>query len=163
LSARQLSARHGIPSLLSQNVVLFFTPSGWHAENGSAWERGDFVLKIRAELPGSVEKSGGRDSRLNVVCRLSQQDFLKPATIVGRGENIALHTLIRGMTGKVRDTPQSRRYRCNRLAQHRFRLALTTPRDGRLVRCENDNIGVEREVLCPVMLRQHVRPTMETK
>jgi hypothetical protein len=32
-----------IPSLLSQNVRLFFlTPSGWHAETGIAWERGDF-------------------------------------------------------------------------------------------------------------------------
>jgi|SRR5580698_5147027 hypothetical protein len=101
-------------------MVLFFTPSGWHAENGSAWERGDFVLKIRAELPASVEKSGDQDSRTNVVYGLSQQDFPEPQTIMRRSENIALHTLIRAMTGRVRDAPQSRRYRCSQPVLHRF-------------------------------------------
>jgi hypothetical protein len=82
-----------VPSLLSQNdAVVFLTPSGWHAEWWTAWERGDFVLKIRAELPASVEKSAWSGSRTNVVCKLSQRI---PRNFAQK--HIALHTMVHGI------------------------------------------------------------------
>jgi hypothetical protein len=43
--------------LLSQNVLLFLPPADVTLEM-KLRGGGDFVLKIRAELPASVEKSG---------------------------------------------------------------------------------------------------------
>jgi hypothetical protein len=40
-------------------LLLFPASARRHAQNGTAWWRWRFLFKIRAELPPSVEKSGG--------------------------------------------------------------------------------------------------------
>jgi hypothetical protein len=88
-------------SLVSQNVIVSFTYSVGSARRRkcNGVERGDFLLKIRAELIASVEKSGWPGSRTNVVFKREAESRLRPIApdLQGSaGVNIAPHTGIRG-------------------------------------------------------------------
>ena len=84
------------------NVAFVFASGGRHAQNGAAWG-GDFVLKIRAELPAPVEKSGWQGHRTNVVYKMTQSANrgASPAKyFVGRVNHIAPHTSLRSVSGR---------------------------------------------------------------
>jgi hypothetical protein len=82
-------------------LLLFFFAAG-QARNSATRRSGDFVLRIRAELPASVEKSAVSRSRTNVVCESEAASPLQ--TIIGLGKDIALHTSMSGNDSRVRNS-----------------------------------------------------------
>jgi hypothetical protein len=88
-------------------MLFLFLPPPDVTLNGTAWELGDFVLKIRAELPASVEKSGSSSSRTNVVFKLAAAGMLRMRAIIVPRENIALHTWTETVAQGCAIAPQS--------------------------------------------------------
>jgi hypothetical protein len=83
--------------------LVFFFAAG-QTIIGSNRHRGDFVAAIRAELPGSVEKSGVAGSRTNVVFKIAAAGVIPLGDEGGstwRPRHIALHTPVAGGDGSA--------------------------------------------------------------
>jgi hypothetical protein len=132
--------------------VLFFD-SVWPARGKcNCVKRGDFVFKIRAELTASVEKSGGRCSRTNVVCKSRGRD--NSSTLQDRTQYCAAH-----IDPRLLRNVRLRRYPCypaQQVERQAFRPAEATRRDGRLARCENDNVRPQAELFHPQLSKPKI-------